>query len=267
MEGNNTMENAKKTNQLYDLVALADMEPCEYQRATNAPQVAGMVENFDEAKLGILTVSERNGKYGVIDGAHRARALRLLGYTHAPCLVLSGLTYQQEADYYRRQNQDKRLLSPGDLFKGGMAAGDEHCIRINSIVRANGFRLGSGCRNFYELASVRTLQTIAEDYGYDVLDSELRLIANTWAGIPKASQRECLLGVAEFVSRYGTANFAARMQDKFGVIWYSYSEAMRARGTTGTSASRKKLCRIMVEHYNKGIAKNSKKRLVWEESA
>jgi hypothetical protein len=239
--------------------------PSDYQRVTNNAQVANIVKRFDEAKLGTLIVSERDGKYHIIDGAHRARALRNLGYTHAPCVVLTGLTYEQEADYFRKQNQDKRLLTPSDLFKAGLASGDDQCVKISKIVKANGFHIGKGNKDFYKLAAIHTLYTISEEYGYDVLDVTLFLIASTWSEIPRASQSESLLGVAEFVRRYGMADFSERLRDKFSIVWYDYSEAIRAHGSVGSTTSRKKFCRMLVEHYNKGIVHNSKKRLKWEE--
>ncbi|MCL2509214.1 MAG: hypothetical protein FWF05_08570 [Oscillospiraceae bacterium] len=258
--------NMKKTSQHIRFIALADMEPDSgYQRTTNPAQVANIVKRFDETKLGTITVSERGGKYHIIDGSHRTKALRNLGYTHALCEVLTGLTYEQEAEYFCKQNQDKRLLRPCDLFKAGLAAGNEKCVRIAEIAKANGFQIGHGKQNFYVLAAIHTLYTIAEDYGYKALDDTLCLIAGTWPGLQRASQREFLLGVAEFVSRYGMADFSERLKDRFAVIWYEYSEAMRVKGTVGSTASREKFCRVLVGQYNKGLVHNSKKRLKWEE--
>ena len=255
----------KTTSQIIKLIALADIEPSDFQRPTNTAQVNRIVKRFDEAKLGTLTVSDRDSKYHIIDGAHRSRALRCLGYTHALCVVLTGLTYEEEAEYYRMQNQDKRGLSPSDLFKAGLASGNEQCVTINKIVKANGYHVGKGKNDFYCIAAFQTLFTIAVDYGYAVLDNTLFLLANTWAGLARASRSECLLGVAEFVRRYGLVDFAERLHDKFSLIWYEYSEAIRYHGSAGSAASRTKLCRILVDNYNKGIVHNSKKRLKWEE--
>lgn len=259
---NNT---TKATAQHLEHIKLSECVPTDYQRATNPTQVANIIKRFDEAKLGALTVSLRDGKYHIIDGLHRSVALKSLGYTHALCIVLTGLTYEQEAEYFRTQNQDKRLLKPADLFKAGLAAGDQKCVRINEIVRENGFRIGKGSKDFYKLASIHSLYTIADEYGYDVLEETLRLIVDTWAGIPKATQSESLLGIADFVYRYGRADFAERMKEKFSVVFYDYSESMRVRGSIGSSVSRKKFCRVLVSHYNKGLVHNSRKRLKWEE--
>ena len=258
------MNTTKTTNQRIKRIALAELEPADYQRGTSDTQVANIVKRFDEAKLGTLTVSLRDGKFHIIDGAHRAKAMRNLGYTHALCVVLEGLTYQQEADYFRKQNRDKRNLTQFDNFKAGILSEDEQCIRINDIVKANGFKVGGG-KTFWNLGSIHALFTIANDYGYAVFNETLSLIANTWCGIPVASQYECLLGVAEFVSRFGKADFTARMADKFALVWYDYCQTARVRGAVNSASTRKKFCRIFVEHYNKGLNSRSKKRLVWLE--
>jgi len=257
--------NIKTTSQRLEQIALAECVPTNYQRATNDGQVADIVREFDEAKLGILTVSLRDGSYHIVDGLHRSKALKALGYTHAPCIVLTGMTYEQEAAYFRKQNRNKRSIITFDDFKAGLEERDEECVKINGIVKANSFQIArSG--GFSKIASIKTLVTIVRDYGYGVLDDTLCMIANTWNGIPKASQCDSLLGAAEFVSRYGMADFAERMKEKFAVVFYDYTEAMRFRGSVGSAVSRRKFCRALVIHYNRGLGSNSKKRLAWEES-
>ena len=256
------MDTKKTTSQNIYIIALVHMEPeSGYQRATNPAQVESIVRHFDEKKLGTLTVSHRDGKYHVVDGCHRAKALRKLGYTHAPCVVFNGLTFEQEADYFRSQNQDRRLIKPIEFFKAGLVSGDEQCVRINRIVKSNGFRIGNGKKDFYEIAAVQALFTITDEYGYEVLDDTLCLIARTWGGIARASHSECLLGVAEFVNRYGKADFAERLKEKFTAFYYDYTEAVRTRASNSSAVSRKRFCRILVEYYNKGLAR---KRLKWE---
>ena len=162
-----------------------------------------------------------------------------------------------------QQDQNKRTLKPVDLFKAGIIAGDEKCIRINDIVKANSFQIGFSNKNFYMIGAIHTLFSIVEDYGYQTLDSTLCLIANTWAGIVKATSSGMLLGVAEFVHRYGVAEFDKRLCDCFAVVWYEHRIAMR--GSPYTVKARESLCRILVEQYNRGMGR-SKKRLKWEDA-
>jgi len=259
------MNTNKTTNQRIQAIALADMEPeSGYQRTTNPAQVESIVRKFDETKLGTLTVSERNGKFHLVDGQHRVKALRKLGYSHAVCVVLTGLTFEQEAEYFRKQNQDKRLIKPLEFFKAGLVSGDEQCASIYKLIKSNGFRIGSGKKDFYRIAAIKALFTITEEYGYDVLDATLGLIAAAWSGFRKASQSESLLGVAEFVSRYGTADFAERMKGKFNGVFRDYTETARTRASTGSLEARKKFCRIIVEHYDRGLTADTGRRLKWE---
>ena len=251
----------KKTpNQQFAFIPLAKIEPSDYQRTTNHAQVKNIVRNFDEAKLGTLTLSSRDGKYSVVDGSHRLAALRALNYSHALCEILSGLTIQEEADYFRRQGQNKRALKPVDLFKAGIISGDEKCIRINDIIKANSFQIGFSNKDFYQIGAIDTLFAIADEYGFETLDYTLFLIANTWVGIPKASCGDSLLGVAEFIHSYGMVNLDKRLSASFHVIWYEYKEA----SARYSSKAREIFCRILVDYYNKGLGRNSRKRLKWE---
>jgi hypothetical protein len=255
----------KTTNQIIKIVALEDMEPeSGYQRATNPAQVERIVKEFNESKLGTLTVSEREGKFHIIDGAHRPKAMRKLGYTHASCVVLTGLTFEQEAEYFRSQSENRRQIKPMEFFKAGLVSDDDSCVRINRAVRSNGFHIGVGKNSFYKIGAIQALFTILDEYGYETLDNTLCLLACTWSGIARASQSTSLLGVAEFVSRYGIADFAERLKDHFSIILYDYGEASRTK-VTSSGVARKKFCRVLVDHYNKGLAHNSKKRLKWED--
>jgi len=251
----------KKTpNQQFAYIPLAKIEPSDYQRTTNPSQVKNIVNNFDEAKLGTLTVSSRDGKISIIDGSHRLSALRALNYSRALCEILTGLTIEEEADYFRRQGEGKRALKPVDLFRAGIIAGDEKCIRINEIIKANSFQIGFSNKDFYQISAIHTLFAIVEEYGFETLDRTLFLIASTWAGIPKASCGDSLLGVAEFIHRYGMVNFDKRLSSSFHAIWYEYKEA----SARYSSKAREIFCRILVDYYNKGLGRNSRKRLKWE---
>lgn len=258
--------NAKATNQTIRMLPVGELLVGGYQRPTNTAQVDKIAANFDEAKLGLPIVSEREGKYHLLDGAHRTAALRKIGYTHALCLVLTGLSYQDEADYFRTQNQNSRPLTKYNLFKAGLEAGEEMCVRIDAICRANGFVVGMSANRFHAIAAIYALTTICAVYGYEVLDTTLALIHATWDGINNATRREFLVGVAEFVHRYGTVKFAERMRFKnIAVIWQDYlAETSHANRQASDPAMRRAFCRVLVRHYNQGLNSNSKSRLSME---
>jgi len=240
-----------------------------YQRTTNPAQVDRIVAAFDEAKLGLPIVSEREGKYHLLDGAHRIAALRKLGYTHAMCIVLMGLTYQDEADYFRTQNQNSRPLTKFNLFKAGLEAGDEMCVMIDRICRKNDFVVGMSAKSFSNIAAIYALTTICAVYGYNVLNTTLALLRATWEGVNNATRREFLVGTAEFVHRFGTVKFAERMRFKnIASIWQDFlAETSHNSRQSSDPVMRKAFCRVLVRHYNQGLGPKSKLRLVMEGQA
>jgi hypothetical protein len=120
-----TMAENKTMQQRIEVLALNQVDAAPYQRQTNGAQVQRIVNNFNEAKLGMPVVSARDGQYFIVDGTHRVAALRRLGFESAMFIVLQGLTYQQEADYFRRQNENTRGLTLYTRFKAGLESGDE----------------------------------------------------------------------------------------------------------------------------------------------
>jgi len=254
----------KKTpNQKFAFVPLTQIMPSDYQRATNHAQVKNIVKNFDEAKLGTLTLSSRDGNFHIVDGAHRLAALRALNYSHALCEILTGLTFEDEAQYFAAQGQNKRSLRPIDLFKAGIVAGDETCLRIREIVDSNDFKIGFNNKDFYQIGAIETLFTIVEEYGFANLDDTLSLVALTWSEIPQAVCGDCLLGVAEFVRKYGAVDFTEHLNNRFTIIWHEYREI--GRSARNTAKARENFCRVLVKYYNKGLGGKRKGRLTWEE--
>lgn len=256
----------KATGQAIKLLPVGELITGGYQRPTNTAQVDKIVSGFDEAKLGMLIVSERDGKYHLLDGAHRAAALRKIGYTHAMCIIITGLTYRDEAEYFRTQNQNSRPLTRYNLFKAGLESGDEMCVRIDEITRANSFVVGMSNKCFNNLSAIFALTTICSVYGFETLDLTLGLLRETWEGINNVTRREFLVGSAEFVHRFGKADFAERMKFKnIAEIWQDFlAETSHSNRSSSDPSMRRAFCKVLVRHYNKGLSANSKKRLVME---
>jgi hypothetical protein len=99
------MNNSKSTNLNIKAIALDEIiTQSGYQRPISSTQVEKITSSFDENLLGVLTVSYRDGSYHIIDGACRVHVMRNLGYTHAYAVILTGLTYSQEAKLFIELN-------------------------------------------------------------------------------------------------------------------------------------------------------------------
>jgi hypothetical protein len=261
--------NTKTTYQRVEEIALDKITMGAYQRETRNARVDKIVADFNETKLGMPVVSYRDGQYFLIDGNHRVAALRKLNYTSTKFIVLTGMTYEEEADFFRAQNDNQSPLSRYNLFNAGLQANVPLCVNIEKIVKDNGFRIGCSARDANVITAIYTLEIVATVFGFDVLDDTLALIRGTWGGVKTATNREFLVGVAEFVRRFGKRDFIRRMQEKsFAAIWHDYQvSAPIGSRSSSDPAMRKTFCRVLVNYYNKGLGSCSKNRLSMEESA
>jgi hypothetical protein len=152
-------------------------------------------------------------------------------------------------------------------FKAGLESGDELCVQIDRITCANGFMVGMSFRGFNNISAIFALMTIYTVYGVQTLDETLKLLRTTWEGINNVTRREFLVGTAEFVHRFGSAQFAEWMRFKsIAEIRQDYlAESSHSNRTSSDPAMRKAFCCVLVRQYNKGLSANSKKRLVMED--
>ena len=263
---------AKEVEQRIECVPLERIVTEQYQRILNMKNVAGIVKNFDPAKLGVLVVSHRtDGTYAVLDGQHRLTALRRLGYDATNCIVLEGMTIQQEADYFRRQNENKQSLRINDTFNASLWAEDAESLRIKELMDKYGFRHGKSGQPMC-ICAIGALQRILRRFGDRTLELTLACIAATWPHDSTILRGEMLAGLGEFWRRYGekltVAQFEARMRKHLPMEMYQEARRRTQGKTTPATAFNKTIrftmCAVYVSAYNKQLRTNSPNRLELE---
>ena len=263
---------AKEVEQHIACLPLERIVTEQYQRVLNMKNVAGIVKNFDPAKLGVLVVSHRaDGTYAVLDGQHRLTALRQLGYDATNCIVLEGMTIQQEADYFRRQNENKQSLRINDTFNASLWAEDAESLRIKALMDKYGFRHGKSGQPMC-ICAIGALQRILRRFGDRTLELTLACIAATWPHDSTILRGEMLAGLGEFWRRYGeqltVAQFEARMRKHLPLEMYQEARR-RTQGKIMPSTAFNKtirftMCAVYVSAYNKQLRTNSPNRLELE---
>lgn len=127
-------------------IALGEMVVCERAQRTLKPaRVEQILAALDLEAFGEPVLSSRDGRYYIVDGQHRVRALaQFLGddweQATIKCKVYQDMTEQDEAKLFRQLNTVLRSTSY-DLFKVGVTAGYEEETRIKSIVEAAGLHV------------------------------------------------------------------------------------------------------------------------------
>lgn len=258
--------------QRIEMIPLNKIATEGYQRVLNMVNVRKIARNFDIAKVGVLVVSKRSDDtYAVLDGQHRLSAMRMIGKSAANCIVLEGMTVQEEADFFRRQNENKQSLRVTDTFNASIWAEDEESLRIKELVSKYGFRFGKSGSPMC-ICAIAALQKIVQIFDFSALECVLASIAATWPADATILRREMLAGLAEFWARFAdqitVQQFASRMTQKLPMDMYVESRNRSAGkanpGTAFNKGVRFVTCCVLADNYNKGLRKDSKNRVTVE---
>ncbi|MDO5299978.1 MAG: ParB N-terminal domain-containing protein [Clostridia bacterium] len=272
MDGVMEPQKFKNVEQNIWLIPLGLIRTEIYQRVLNMKNVNRIVKEFNPAKLGVLVVSKRDdGTYSVLDGQHRLTALRRLGFSAANCIVLENMTVQEEADYFRRQNENKQNLRIADTFNASLYAEDEESLEIKRLMDKYGFRFGKSGSPMC-ICAIGALQTIIRTYDVQTLENVLCCIAGTWPKDATILRREMLAGLAEFWHRFADAVPQARFEQRMAARAPAamYQElTMRTKGRTSPTMAfnrnnRFACCGVLVDNYNRKLRAGSANRLVLE---
>lgn len=146
------------------------------QRELKQYRVDHLVAHFDHEQIGTLVVNERAGKFYIIDGQHRAAALReIYDETHQiQCWSYVGLTEEEEADKFLKLN-DTLTVSAMDKFLVGVEAGRPVEADVDRIVRACGYVV-SQQKSEGTIGAVGTLRRVYDRSGAYVLGRTIRMI-------------------------------------------------------------------------------------------
>lgn len=121
-----------------------------YQRKmTSQKRVDKIANNWDWHLVGAIIVSERNGKYYVVDGGHRVRAsMKLNGMVkELPCMVYKKDGVQDESKTFMGQ-EDRKNLSCYDRHRAALCAKDPVAIQVDKIANESGYRISDSAGDF-----------------------------------------------------------------------------------------------------------------------
>jgi hypothetical protein len=178
-----------------------------YQRDRKEGFISYLAANLDPDKFGSLTVSRReNGEQVILEGQQRFNAAMLaLGdeTQQVPCIILSGLTPEQESEIFWKGGRDRVPLTIFDLWKARLFQGDPSALQIRQCVEAAGLEIKfiASSKTHNEISCLGTLETMWQHVGNDMLTRILRILN---LGLPnEIIGRQMLHGATLFVLSYG----------------------------------------------------------------
>lgn len=179
-----------------------------YQRGVEQKNVDKLIRNWNSRELYPVIVSFRDGKFNVVDGQNRIAAMRQMaggGDVIVPCMIYTGMTYEQEAELYAKLDKGKRPLTPRQHTKALVESGsDAKILEIKCLVENVGFvwALDEPTGEPFEIAPIRALINAYQLLGGEAFTRMLSLMAGAWQGTPNSLKASMLSGMALFVKTY-----------------------------------------------------------------
>ena len=157
-----------------------------------------------------MVVSFRDGKFNVVDGQHHIEAMRQKAGGRdviVPCIIHTGMTYEDEAALYARLDRDKKRLTLRQHTKAVVEAGsDAKVMEVKRLTEEVGFvwALKEPTGEPFEIAPIRALLNAYQLLGGEAFARMLSLLAGAWQGTPNSLKASMLSGMALFVKTYET---------------------------------------------------------------
>lgn len=183
----------------------------ETQRALRPSWRDQLAREFDAEKLGILHVAPNGHGYKIMDGQHRAEAMRKLGLSESKvrCLVYEGITRQDEASIFLGLNNSKQVRA-FDKFSVRVVAGDPTAVGIAEVVGQVGLNLAdqkadgsvravSQLENIYSGNSLKLKEGPYPDH----LRWTLSILRDAWGYDANAFDGIMIEGLGAVVLRFG----------------------------------------------------------------
>ena len=262
-------------------ISMSDLYMPGYQRKTQKWRVNKIAKEFKADMMDDLIISYREGKYWVVDGGHRFEAISIINeqrmreskapFDTIPCRILYGYDYQDEAEYYRGLNKNRRIPGRLEDHEAAVEAGDEEAVAIKRLLEKYGLSFGN-CKNSTTITAVKSVYDLVTFYGFDVMDYMFKTHKELWFGVKDMLDAHVLGGLSELIFRHGYRDeykwrlSQARINLK--LLKDTYEARYRAARETRKDAgprNRAIFCGLLEELYNKHLPQDSKKRL-WEGS-
>lgn len=229
-----------------------------YQRETDNARINTIVKHFDKNKVRPIILSYRNGRYYVIDGQHTLSVLRMLygEDVMVTAVVVEGLTYKQEAEYYTKQYENSKKLTVRDTFKSRLEY-DNKAQAIKNVCENAGFTVSISSNKAQGkgiIVAVKHLEKMYDELGRGDTYNTLCLIRDTWNGDKHSVEGNMLSGMTLFYKKYKDILDKNAFISRLGAV--SPKEIMRNAKMRVMSSRQAMYAYEIYYIYNKGIKRN-----------
>ncbi|WP_298981525.1 ParB N-terminal domain-containing protein [uncultured Roseibium sp.] len=129
-----------------DLLVVDDSYQRPLERG-NRTAIRKIAANFSWAMFSPVFVAPvEGGKYAIIDGQHRTHAAAACGIDQVPCQIVP-MTLREQASAFAAVNGNVTRVTPWQIYKAALAAGEGWATNARDIAAAGGCILMTGNRS------------------------------------------------------------------------------------------------------------------------
>lgn len=156
-----------------------------YQRLVQN-NVKKLMRNWDDEECEALRVSYRDGYFYIVDGQHRYVVANVKNISHLVCEIYTGLTREDEAKKFAKQNENITRLTTYDTFKANLVYKESIDSSIKKVCDKFhvSVKKSNGAKN---LKSVSSARNIVRNNGEKAFEWILSVIADAnWEDFSQA---------------------------------------------------------------------------------
>lgn len=177
-----------------------------YNRGVDGNKVKKILAEFDDDLVNAIKVSYRDNHFHIIDGQHTLAAMRTKYGDNVEvwCKVYYGLTLQEEAELYLKQNGVSSAPKASEKLYAKKNVNDESAAGLFKILDKYGIELSTQFSvGNHRVSCGATLQKYYSIIQEDKFDMAFRLISKTWDCDRESLYAAFIGGMCEFTVRYG----------------------------------------------------------------
>lgn len=231
------------------------------QRSQDARRSNKIAAELNLDAVGLLCVSQRDdGTYWIIDGQHRAEALRVNGFGNdlVACEIYTGLSLADEAAMFRLRNNTAKPQYI-DKFRVRLVEGDPDALDVMEILRSRGWLLigqeGNAAGRISAVQSLERIYAVDKTSKPTAAERTIATVTAAWSHDDNGVDGRLIDGLGRVFLRYGSALDSGDIIDRLrkypGGAGALIGKARGLKDLMGGTLSTA-FAEMFVELYNKG---------------
>lgn len=178
-----------------------------------------------------------------------------MGLTEIPAVIHEGLTYQDEAYLFARQQENVGAVNTNHKWNALREAKDPETMDIIKLCKDWGFAVLQHNNRGNNIKCVKTIRDLYREFGPEKLGTILMCIKNAWTYMDHSTDVAIIAGIAKLVRTYSDKFNFTRLQEVLSkttprlIIRDMEDKHHSVRGESRRAAYQ------ILDLYNKGLGK------------